>query len=275
MKNGQLLVHVEPGPIAEQRLRYAVSMAQSRDMKLIGLTVRLSASAAVSTTLGDPMAVGALCEASGECCQAAKELFDTVTHGCGIELEWREASGAPLPIIAAEAACADMVVIGRNDLIDNDGGIYQIEPADLIMACGTPVIVVSADAPASFKARRILLAWKSTPQAARAARDALPLLKKAETVVLTEVVSEAVEGKYEVSAEAMAAYLRSHGIAVSIRKLPPASDAGYQLIQAAADNECDLIVAGAYGHSRLREWVLGGVTRSLLAVPTIPCILSH
>jgi len=66
MKNGQLLVHVEPGPVSEQRFRYALSRAQSRGMKLIGLTVRLSTSAAVGTTMGDPMATAALCEASGE-----------------------------------------------------------------------------------------------------------------------------------------------------------------------------------------------------------------
>lgn len=275
MKSGQLLVHVEPGPVSERRLRYALSMAQSRDMKLIGLAVRLSMSATVSTTLGDPMAMAALCEASGECCLTARELFDSVTHGSGIELEWREASGAPVPVIAAEAGRADLAIIGRNDRIDNESGVYQIAPADVIMASGTPVMVVSADAPVSFKARRILLAWKSTPQAVRAAHDALPLLKSAETVVLTEIISDTEEGKYEISAESMAAYLASHGIDVSIRRLLYTGDAGYQLIQAAVDDECDLIVAGAYGHSRLREWVLGGVTRSLLETATIPCILSH
>jgi len=275
MKSGQLLVHVEPGPVSERRLRYALSMAQSRDMKLIGLAVRLSMSATVSTTLGDPMAMAALCEASGECCITARELFDSVTHGSGIELEWREATGAPVAVVAAEAGRADVVIIGRNDRLDNESGVYQIAPADVIMASGTPVMVVSGDAPLSFKARRILLAWKSTPQAVRAVHDAIPLLKSAETVVMTEVISDTEEGKYEISAESMAAYLASHGIDVSIRRLLYTGDAGYQLIQAAADDECDLIVAGAYGHSRLREWVLGGVTRSLLETPTMPCILSH
>lgn len=275
MKSGQLLVHVEPGPVSERRLRYALSMAQSRDMKLIGLAVRLSMSATVSTTLGDPMAMAALCQASGECCITARELFDSVTHGSGIELEWREATGAPVAVVAAEAGRADVVIIGRNDRLDNESGVYQIAPADVIMASGTPVMVVSGDAPLSFKARRILLAWKSTPQAVRAVHDAIPLLKSAETVVMTEVISDTEEGKYEISAESMAAYLASHGIDVSIRRLLYTGDAGYQLIQAAADDECDLIVAGAYGHSRLREWVLGGVTRSLLETPTMPCILSH
>ena len=275
MKNGQILVHVEPGPVSEQRLRYALSMAQSRDMKLIGLAVRLSPAAAVSTTMGDAAATAALCEASGECCLAAKALFDGVTKGSGIAVEWRDVSGVPLNVIAAEAGRADFAIVGRNDRVDAESGVYQLAPADLIMACGTPVIVVSADAPLSYKARRILLAWKSTPQAARAVRDALPLLMSAETVVLTEVVSDADGSKYAIPVEAMASYLTSHGIEVSIRRLPAAGDTGYRLIVAAADEECDLIVAGAYGHSRVREWVLGGVTRSLLAASTIPTILSH
>jgi nucleotide-binding universal stress UspA family protein len=275
MKNGQLLVHVEPGAASERRLRYALSMAQMRDMKLIGLTVRLSAAAAVNTTMGDAMATAALCEASRECCQTAKELFDRVIQGSGIEFEWREGWGAPAEVAAAEAGRADIIVVGRNDEIDTGGGVCQIAPADLIMASGTPVMVVSADAPLVFKAGRILLAWKSSPQAARAARDALPLLKSAGTVVLTEVFSETNDDKYGISSEDMASFLRSHGVNASLRRLPSTGDAGYQLIQAAADNECDLIVSGAYGHSRLREWVLGGVTRSLLAYPTIPCILSH
>jgi nucleotide-binding universal stress UspA family protein len=275
MKNGQILVHVEPGPVSEQRLRYALSMARSRDMKLIGLAVRLSAAAAVTTTMGDATATAALCETSGECCVTAKALFDSATRGSGIAVEWREVCGVPLNVITAEAGRADFVIVGQNDRVDTESNVYQLAPADLIMACGTPVIVVSADAPLSYKARRILLAWKSTPQAARAVRDALPLLMSAETVVLTEVVSDTDGGKYEISVDAMASYLAAHGVEVSIRRLPASGDTGYQLIVAAADEECDFIVAGAYGHSRVREWVLGGVTRSLLAASTIPCILSH
>ncbi len=95
MINGQILVHVEPGKASEDRLRYAVSMAQSREQKLIGLSVRLSASAAVSTTIGDAQAIAALCEAAGESCIRAQALFDRVTRGSGIELEWCEATGIP------------------------------------------------------------------------------------------------------------------------------------------------------------------------------------
>jgi nucleotide-binding universal stress UspA family protein len=236
MKNGQILVHVAPGTISEARLRYALSLAREHEAKLIGVTVRLSPAAAVSVTIGDAQATDA---------------------------------------IAAEGGAADLVMLGGHDREESDGALYDLQPADVIMACGTPVMVLPKHPPASFHARRILLAWKSTAQAARAAHDALPLLKRAECVVLTEIVANTDGGGYEISAQSMANYLGSHGVAVSIRQLHAAGDAGAQLIQAAQDNECDLIVAGAYGHSRLREWALGGVTRSLLADSTLPCILSH
>jgi nucleotide-binding universal stress UspA family protein len=275
MKSGQILVHVAPGTISEARLRYALSLAREHEAKLNGVTVRLSPAAAVSVTIGDAQATAAICEASAANCLAAKAVFDRVTTGSMVELEWREVCGLPADAIAAEGSAADLVILGGHDREESDGALYDLQPADVIMACGTPVMVLPKHPPASFHARRILLAWKSTAQAARAAHHALPLLKQAECVVLTEIVADSDGGGYEIPAQSMAKYLGSHGVAVSIRQLHVAGDAGAQLIQAAQDNECDLIVAGAYGHSRLREWALGGVTRSLLADSTLPCILSH
>jgi nucleotide-binding universal stress UspA family protein len=275
MKNGQILVHVEPGKVSEARLRYAISMAQGHELKLIGLAVRLTAGAAVSTTVGDVHTIAALCEASDECCRMARGQFETITSGCGVAGEWVEATGVPLDVIAAEAGRADLVVLGQNNRPDPDGGVYELNPADAILACGAPALVVPAEAPASFTARRILLAWKSSPQAARAAKDALPLLKRAEAVVMTEIVPESFPSKYEISAQAMADYLASHDVPVSLDRIPAVGDAGAQILQAAADNACDLVVAGAYGHSRLREWALGGVTRTLLTAASLPCLLSH
>lgn len=275
MKKGQILVHVEPGKVSENRLRYALSMAQAREQKLIGLTVRLSPAAALSAAISDAQAVAALCEASGECCVTAQEQFASVTKGSGIAVEWCEATGIAAEVVAAEAARADIVVLGRNDYDDPEGGVYSLAAADVILACGTPVLTVSAQAPLSFRARRILLAWKSTPQAARAVRDALPFLQRAEAVQLTEIVAHTNSEKYEIPAQSVADYLQSHGVTVSVSRVAADGDPADQLMQAAADAECDLIVAGAYGHSRFHEWALGGVTRALLTAPTLPCIFSH
>jgi nucleotide-binding universal stress UspA family protein len=275
MKSGQILVHVETGQISEARLRYALSLAHNREAKLIGIAVRVTPAVAASVAISDAQAIAALCEASAASCQSAKALFDRVTTGCGIETEWVEAAGSPADAVAAEAGRADLAIIGQNDRDDPDGGMYRLQPADVIMASGTPVLVVPAQAPLTFKARRIMLAWKSTAQSARAAHAVLPLLAHAECVVLTEIVSAGENWRHEISAQSMANYLASHEITVSVKRVPAAGDAGDQLILAADDTECDLIVAGAYGHSRMREWALGGVTRTLLAAAPLPCIFSH
>jgi nucleotide-binding universal stress UspA family protein len=202
-------------------------------------------------------------------------MFDRVTDESPVDAEWLEASGIPTDVLIAEAGRADLVILSGNPGADPEGALYKIPPADVIMSCGTPVIVLPPQPPAGFKARRILLAWKNTAQAARAVRDALPVLQLAERVILTEIVEDAPPWRYGILADSMAEYLETHNVAVSIHRLPAAGDPGEQLIEAAYDNHCDLIVAGAYGHSRIREWALGGVTRSLLGASTLPCIFSH
>lgn len=106
-------------------------------------------------------------------------------------------------------------------------------------------------------------------------KDALPLMKGADAVAITEIVPETVAETYEVSAQSVADYLALHDIQATVDRMPAARDTGYQILQAAADGECDLIVAGAYGHSRFREWALGGVTRTLLYDSALPCLMSH
>lgn len=275
MTDGQILVHVEPGAVSEQRLRYALSLAQRRSAKLVGITVRLSPAAATSAMIGDVQALAAYCDASAESCVAARNLFERVTSDAGIITEWREGCGIPIEVIVAEAAVADFVVLGRGDQSNIDGGMYVINPADVVMACGGPVIVVPGQAPAEFRADRILIGWKSTPQASRAVRDAMPLLIRAQSVLLTEIMPSAEPDRYKISAQAMAGFLEHHGVHVILHQIPEAEEPGEQLIRTARENACDLIVAGAYGHSRFREWALGGVTKSLLAMSPLPCLLSH
>ncbi|HTJ63482.1 MAG TPA: universal stress protein [Alphaproteobacteria bacterium] len=273
MTAGQVLVHVEPGAAAEQRVRYALSMARSRGSKLVGLTVRLSPQAATSSMIGDVSALTAYCDASGDSVHSAKDLFERVTHGSGVTVEWRESYGVPLEVVVAEAGSADLIVLGRASRARLDGGMYVIRPDDVIMGSGVPVLVVPDVLPTEYRGSRILVAWKSTPQAARAVRDAMPWLARAEAVFLTEVMSPV--GRYEIPAKTMAEYLMAHGVPVSILQIPAGGVVEDLLMNAAAANECDMIVAGAYGHSRLREWTLGGVTRSLLERSPLPCLLAH
>jgi len=271
----EILVHVEPGAVGERRLGYALSMAKAFGAKVTGVSVVLSPTATAFAMMGDAQIYAAAAEASEESCSAARTLFANATAGSSLPTEWREGTGIPVEVIAAEAGRADLAILGRDDRSDPDGAFYALPPADVMLACGRPVLVLPSQSPTAFSAKRILLAWKSTAQAARAAHDALPLLTQAEEVILTEIVAKQTATKYEIAIETMADHLRAHGVTVTVRKFAQAGDAGELLIRIAGESACDLIVAGAYGHNRVREWVLGGVTYSLLNASPIPCLLSH
>jgi nucleotide-binding universal stress UspA family protein len=270
-----ILVHVEPGTVSERRLKCALSLAESFGAKVTGLTVMPSPTATAFAMMGDAQVYAAAAQAAEESCVAARKLFEALTAGSAVETEWREGNGIPVDVITAESGCADLVILGRDDGGDPDGAFYPVAPADVILACGRPVLVLPNQPPPDFRAKRILLAWKSAPEAARAAHDALPLLVRAEEVILTEIVSKRPPSKYEVSTDAMVEHLRMHGVPVTVRRIAQAGEPGDLLIQVAGESNCDLIVAGGYGHNRLREWVLGGVTYSLLHASPLPCLLSH
>lgn len=273
----QVLVHVEPGLASEARLKYAVGLARAFGARLTGLTVTLTPAEIPAAMIGDAQIMNAAIDAARESADYAKQQFEGLMRECGLATDWRNGEGNPAQVVGAEAARVDVLVIGGQTRPDMDGGFYRLVPGDVLMACGRPTIVLPERHTADFRAKRILLAWKNTPEAARAAHDAIPLLTQAEDVILAEVASTGGWiGGHSISIEDMADHLRLHGAKVTTARFEgQASDAGDLLLDFAAKNHVDLIVAGAYGHSRVREWALGGVTASLLQHAQIPCLLSR
>jgi nucleotide-binding universal stress UspA family protein len=273
----QVLVHVEPGSTSEARLKYAIGLARTFGARLTGLTVTLSPAEIPAAMIGDAQILNAAIDAARESADYAKQQFERLMCECGLATDWRNGEGNPAQVVGAEAARADVLVIGGRLRNDMDGGFYRLAPGDVLMACGRPTIVVPENLAIDFHAKRILLAWKNTPEAARAAHDAIPLLIQAEEVILAEVASAGGwNGGYSISIEDMADHLRVHGAKITTTRFEEqASDAGDLLLDFGAKNRVDLIVAGAYGHSRVREWALGGVTASLLQHAQVPCLFSR
>jgi nucleotide-binding universal stress UspA family protein len=273
----QVLVHVEPGPASAGRLKYAIGLARTFGARLTGLTVTLSPAEVPAAMIGDAQILNAAIDAARESADYAKKQFEGRMRECGLATEWRNGEGNPAQVVGAEAARADVLVVGGHIRPDMDGGFYRLAPGDVLMACGRPTIVLPESYTADFSAKRILLAWKNTPEAARAAHDAIPLLVQADDVILAEVASTGGwNGGYSIPIEDMADHLRLHGAKITTARLEgQASDAGDLLLDFGAKNQVDLIVAGAYGHSRVREWALGGVTASLLRDAQVPCLFSR
>ncbi len=273
----QVLVHVEPGLASEARLKYAVTLARAFEARLTGLTVTLPPTEIPSAMMGDAQLFNAALQASEEAAALARSQFSKLMADCGLQTGWRNGEGNPPDVVSAEAGCADLVILGSKEHDVMDGGVYSLSPADVLMTCGRPILVLPNRVSAAFPPKRILVAWKNTGEAARAIHDALPILRMATEVILTEIVSpETWSGRYSIPINDVADHLRTHGVTVAVRRIKGESaDAGALLLGLSAEVEADMIVAGAYGHSRLREWALGGVTAMLLDAAGIPCLFSH
>jgi nucleotide-binding universal stress UspA family protein len=201
--------------------------------------------------------------------RAMKQAFDAVVPSDRYG-GWRGVIDFPERGLAAEARCADLVVVEASK-----DPVGHIEIGSLILSAGRPVLVV-AQGTERVAAEAVVVAWKDTREARRAVFDALPFLQRAAKVVVA-VVDETGAGPDAASSRDIQDYLKRHGIDTSLIETQGrgGEDVAGKLEDVARTMDADLIVAGAYGHSRLREWAFGGVTRSLLREPKISLLTSN
>jgi nucleotide-binding universal stress UspA family protein len=151
----------------------------------------------------------------------------------------------------------------------------QVNPSDLVMQAGRPLLVVP-DGCNWLDLRSAMIAWKDTAEARRAVSDALPLLRQSTEVTVVEIVEDEADRAAAVSrVKDVVAWLSQHGVRASEQVAAPSGDAATQLEQIASDVGAGVVIAGAYGHSRLSEWILGGVTRRLISPSNRSSLLSH
>lgn len=175
-----------------------------------------------------------------------------------------------IDLMPALATSADLVVVGKETSADDQKSL-GLSASDLLMTAGRPVLV----APSGLRhlsARQVVIGWKDGPEARRAVRDALPFLGSADEVFVVGAGSESSAD----SLNRVVVYLKARGInAKPVMEELSGERASAALVRVAQRVNADLIVAGAFGHSRLREWVLGGVTRDLVTDVSISCLLSR
>jgi nucleotide-binding universal stress UspA family protein len=191
-------------------------------------------------------------------------------------LEWRCALDFPTRFVLQEARCADIVVTGGVSPGFSDA-FALASPKDLVMQTGRPLLVVP-DGANWFDLRTVLVAWKDTAEARRAVADSLPLLRQAKNIVVAEMPeADGERSSAQGRVDDVVACLSRHGLIASAR-VPERSDGAgttQQLDNIANDIGAGLIVAGAYGHSRFRELVLGGMTQHLVTQSVRCVLLSH
>jgi len=175
--------------------------------------------------------------------------------------------------IVAHIRAVDLAIIGLGDPDRRDSDPQGFRPEEVILACGRPVLGVPiANVPAEG-GRNVLVAWDGSRGATRAMHDALPLLKGADSVTLVAIDPPALD---PVPVKAAAEHLRWHGIEAIEKTVSSGGLAVGEAVLAECDYlHSDLVAAGAYGHSRLSESILGGVSRTLLRQMMVPVLMSH
>lgn len=211
------------------------------------------------------------CRDAEDTIRHARHLFEERTSRAGIAAGWRLVRESP-EFARSLSRYVDLAIIGQATLDAPAGTAAGAE--DIVIDIGRPILMVP-DGSSSQVGRNVALAWKPTREAARAVADALPVLAPDAhvTMLLVHPYDEALR---QLDDDVMAAHLERHGVDVSIEPLWSEGGAVTSaLLRRAADLGADMIIAGAYGRSRLRERLLGGVTREILRAARLPVLMSH
>ena len=208
-----------------------------------------------------------------------KAAFDEVTHNRAFVAEWRNVKIVgmePVSAVIEHGRAADLIVASQSDPDWEMSGLFDA-PERLALESGRPVLVVPYAGRFGEIGKRVMVAWSGKREGARAVFDALPLLKSADKVTLLCVVGRDADGESgQLPGAEIAASLARHGVKVTVRKtLADEVGVADEILARLADEGSDLLVMGAYGHSRLREMVFGGVTRHILRHMTVPTLMSH
>jgi nucleotide-binding universal stress UspA family protein len=274
MSYATLMVCVNVDRVPKQFVNLAAGLADKFSARLIGL----SALAIMPPVVADGVVIvdnatefnilqmnASLAEAGNQFRAAA---------GVNREIEWRSALEIPTDTLLGEARCADLIVIEKSKRSidfyrDTDVGAA-------ILGAGRPFLVVPP-AVKSLAAEHVVIGWKDTREARRAVQDALPFLHEAKRVMIVEICEKDQMESARHHVDDVVHYLTRHRIKAEARVETQlvGSTAADQIIRFAEDEGADLLVTGAYGHSRLNEWIFGGMTRDLLTSSPIGCLMSH
>jgi nucleotide-binding universal stress UspA family protein len=211
--------------------------------------------------------IQALVEQERDNVRNAEDHFRSKTAPSGVDVVWVSDADYPDHALEVSAAGADLIVASLHRGPESS----TASAANLVLGVGLPVLAIPTDLPA-IQTKKIVIAWKNTREARRAVSDALPLLKRAEQVTILHTSKPDEVG---IGVDDLMGRLKRHGVNAVAETVKPGADAAETIIRFAERGLFDMIVCGAYGHSRAAEWVMGGVTAGLVERSTLPVLFSH
>jgi nucleotide-binding universal stress UspA family protein len=275
MSYATLMVQLDLDRRNDSRLKIAGDLAERFNARVIGIAAQAeimpmyfadgySASFLVEQNLADIK----------QRLQQAEERFRAALTARAKHIEWRSAIEQPALYIADQCRAADLIILGHTAAEDKLDAGTEFDPSDLIGRAGRPLLLVPREVDV-MKAERILIGWKDTPEARRAVFDALPLLRLCQRALVAEIDEDNDPAEAQRRVEDVVAWLACHGVKAVGKVEPAQGHLTAQLDALAIQEGADLLITGAYGHSKLREWILGGATRDFLKQPSRCHLLAH
>jgi nucleotide-binding universal stress UspA family protein len=272
-----IVVHADHAPNVRARFELAAQLALKEGAHLVAAAMsgvpRYMRAGGVFE--GSGVVIGDYLQRAAERAERALARFDDDAARLGVDSrEGRRLDDDAYAGLCLQARYADLVVLGQADPDDRDeGGILLDLPEHVVLHGGKPVLMVPRKGSFAGAGRHPLVAWNGSLEAAKAISGALPLLRAASRVTLALFGQYANHGE-EPGAD-MALYLARHDVKVDVVRKSQPQDAGHAILSLANDIGADLLVMGAYGHSRFREMMLGGATRTILATAALPVLMAH
>lgn len=281
-----ILVHVDGSPHALERMRVAADLAALADGHIVGAAmtgISRYMFASMEASSRSPEAVMPYIadhsQRLRERAMSELDRFDEQMRAAGaVSFERRVVEDENFGGLTLQSRYADLTVLSQFDADEPAGNVYAELPEIVAMESGRPVLVLPSSGAERFRpiGGNVLLAWDAGLEATRAVHHAIPLLQAARKARVVVFNARAAQGQHgdEPGAD-VALYLARHGINVEVAQETAGGDIGSALISRCADFQADLLVIGCYGHSRFREIMLGGVSRTVLASATVPVLMAH
>ena len=273
-----LVVHLSSGAPADAAGRYAISIAETFDAHISGIA--FSYEPVIPPTVMGSIPASLIESQRAENDKAASDArtkFDTAARRAGVSFDSRVLT-ASLPgsadLFGAIARRFDLAVVGQAEP-GALAGAQELVAESALFSSGRPVVLVPYIQKSGVRLERVMVCWDASRTAARAIADALPLLGRAKAIDVVMVASERPKSD-DIPGADIGQHLARHGLKVEVKRIvAPDSDVASTILSHAADSSADFVVMGGYGHSRLREFVLGGATRGILSAMTVPVLMSH
>lgn len=269
-----ILLHLTRDSRNDVRISVAVNLAKAHDAHITALYVISPPEVPAFVMAYIPADVLEKQQADAEAeADKVKESFTALCDREGVASEWRQVNGDSRSVAAFHAHYADVVIVGQTAPTEERANGTEDLADELVLSSGRPVLVVPYAGKFESFGKTILLAWNGTRESARALHDSLPMLEKADKVVIYAVNESSSD---HIPGADVATHLARHGVTAEAHHTVARDiSVGDALLAAVSDYGADMLVMGAYGHSRVRELALGGATRDVLNTMTVPVMMSH